>query len=245
MATTTRAWSRRRSNGRADPPAGRGVPPAPGPQPARGRHDRAAGPRSWPTCWSRAAHGCSRTITPATSRAPRWPASAATWRPGRSSCRASRSRTGPISALPPSAGPEDLIGELVGPPAARGGLVQPPAPGRAARAPGRPAGAEMLAGPRRVRRPAGGDVRGADARGVAPPASDGINLWVEVADEQASAYRLATSGVGVAVGSPFVPTRLARDHIRITAGWSAAMSRRWPTSWPGSAAPPSPQVRGW
>ena len=51
------------------------------------------------------------------------------------------------------------------------------------------------------------------ARGVATTAPDGINLWVEVADEQAAAYRLATSGVGVAVGSPFVPNpRRRHDH---------------------------------
>ena len=63
-------------------------------------------------------------------------------------------------------------------------------------------------------------------RGVGTAGQDGINLWVEVADEQAAAYRLAAGGVGVAVGSPFVPGRPVRDHIRITSGLLPRSPRR-------------------
>ena len=85
-------------------------------------------------------------------------------------------------------------------------------------------------------------------RGVATAGQDGINLWVKVADEQAAAYRLATGGVGVAVGSPFVPGRPVRDHIRITSGsaarWSPTVAALADLVAEG-AAPPAPRARGW
>jgi DNA-binding transcriptional MocR family regulator len=89
-------------------------------------------------------------------------------------------------------------------------------------------------------------VEALEARGVATTGRDGINLWVEVADEQSTAYRLAAKGVGVALGSPFVPGRPARDHIRITTGLVrdggvSALADLVAES----AAPPSPRVRGW
>ena len=82
---------------------------------------------------------------------------------------------------------------------------------------------------------------------MATTGRDGINLWVEVADEQAAAYRLAAGGVGVAVGSPFVPGRpLRHDHIRVTSGLLRTTTS---TAWPGcvaeAAAPPSPRTRAW
>ena len=85
-------------------------------------------------------------------------------------------------------------------------------------------------------------------RGIGTTGHDGINLWVEVADEQAAAYRLATDGVGVAVGSPFVAgrdQRDQRDHIRITSGLVRDGVHRLADLVADSAAPPSPRVRGW
>ncbi len=55
-----------------------------------------------------------------------------------------------------------------------------------------------------------------ETRGVATTGTDGINLWVEVADEQAALVTLAARGIGVAPGSPFVVDDLGADHVRIT-----------------------------
>jgi DNA-binding transcriptional MocR family regulator len=55
-------------------------------------------------------------------------------------------------------------------------------------------------------------------RGVTANAADGINAWVEVADEHSSVVAMATHGIGVAAGSPFTVEPLASDHIRVTAG---------------------------
>ena len=55
-----------------------------------------------------------------------------------------------------------------------------------------------------------------DSRGVATMGNDGINLWVEVADEQTALVTLAARGIGVAPGSPFVVDDLGADHVRIT-----------------------------
>jgi DNA-binding transcriptional MocR family regulator len=88
-------------------------------------------------------------------------------------------------------------------------------------------------------------VEALDARGIATTGSDGINLWVEVADEQSTAQRLAAKGVGVALGSPFVPARPTRDHIRITTGLVRDGASALADLVAESAAPPSPRVRGW
>jgi DNA-binding transcriptional MocR family regulator len=82
-------------------------------------------------------------------------------------------------------------------------------------------------------------------QGVATTGADGINLWVDVADEQAAAHGLASAGVGVAVGSPFVPGRTARNHIRITTGLVRNGVGSLAKLVAASAAPPSPRVRGW
>jgi DNA-binding transcriptional MocR family regulator len=81
--------------------------------------------------------------------------------------------------------------------------------------------------------------------GITTTGSDGINLWVEVADEQSAAFRLAAKGVGVAVGSPFVPGRPQRDHIRITTGLVREDVGALAELVAASAAAPSPRVRGW
>jgi DNA-binding transcriptional MocR family regulator len=82
--------------------------------------------------------------------------------------------------------------------------------------------------------------------GVSTSGRDGINLWVEVADEQAAAYRLAAGGIGVAVGSPFVPGRPNRqDHIRVTSGLLRDDLDRVAALVAEAATPPSPRTRAW
>jgi len=56
------------------------------------------------------------------------------------------------------------------------------------------------------------------ARGVAASADDGINLWMEVADQQMAMLSLAAHGVAVAPGAPFMVSPLPVDHVRITVG---------------------------
>ena len=56
------------------------------------------------------------------------------------------------------------------------------------------------------------------ARGVRAQAADGINLWMEVADEQVALVSLAARGVGAAPGTPFEVAPLGGDHIRVTVG---------------------------
>jgi len=55
-------------------------------------------------------------------------------------------------------------------------------------------------------------------RGVPSTAADGINLWMEVADQQVAMVSLAAHGIAVAPGLPFEVTALGTDHIRITVG---------------------------
>jgi DNA-binding transcriptional MocR family regulator len=55
-------------------------------------------------------------------------------------------------------------------------------------------------------------------RGIGWTGNDGINLWVEVHDEQAALVSLAARGVGAAPGSPFEVTPLVGDHLRVTVG---------------------------
>ena len=127
---------------------------------------------------------------------------------------------GPDLRLAAVGGPDDLLGELVARRLLGAGLVEPPAAGGAARAAGRP---------RHRRDPGRGPrdaTRGAAATSPtrctpaasARPARTGSTCGSRWPTSRPRAYRLATSGVGVAVGSPFVPTRAARDHIRITSG---------------------------
>jgi len=53
--------------------------------------------------------------------------------------------------------------------------------------------------------------------GVAVTGVDGINLWVQVADERSAAVALAARGIGVAPGDPFL-VRPDTDHVRVTVG---------------------------
>ena len=55
-------------------------------------------------------------------------------------------------------------------------------------------------------------------RGVTATADDGINLWMEVPDQQSALVALAAHGVAAAPGTPFCVSPLAADHLRITAG---------------------------
>jgi len=55
-------------------------------------------------------------------------------------------------------------------------------------------------------------------QGAQATADDGINLWLEVADQQAALVSLAANAIAVAPGTPFEVTSLATPHIRVTAG---------------------------
>ncbi len=55
-------------------------------------------------------------------------------------------------------------------------------------------------------------------RGVTASASDGINLWMQVDDQEAAVLSLAAHGIAVAPGAPFQVTPLGADHIRVTVG---------------------------
>ncbi len=83
-----------------------------------------------------------------------------------------------------------------------------------------------------------------DGLGVATTGRDGINLWVEVADERAAAFHLATNGIGVAVGSPFVVGRSARDHVRVTVGLVRDGTEELAKHLALAAAPPAARLRG-
>jgi DNA-binding transcriptional MocR family regulator len=56
-----------------------------------------------------------------------------------------------------------------------------------------------------------------DANGVAVSGTDGINLWMRVADERSATVALAAGGIGVAPGGPFL-VRPDDDHLRVTVG---------------------------
>lgn len=56
------------------------------------------------------------------------------------------------------------------------------------------------------------------ASGVGTTGSDGINLWIEVHDEQDALLTLAASGIGAAPGRPFEVRPAATDHLRATVG---------------------------
>ena len=64
---------------------------------------------------------------------------------------------------------------------------------------------------RRLRR------RRARRRGVAVTGTDGINLWMAVADERSALVTLAAQGIGVAPGEPFL-VRPDATHLRVTVG---------------------------
>ena len=59
---------------------------------------------------------------------------------------------------------------------------------------------------------------GLAGHGVRSSTGDGINSWVEVADERAALVSLAAQGVRVAPGSPFEVTPGGAHHVRVTTG---------------------------
>jgi DNA-binding transcriptional MocR family regulator len=61
-------------------------------------------------------------------------------------------------------------------------------------------------------------VAGLEARGVRSAAGDGINLWVETPDERHTVVALASHGIAVAPGSPFLSRPEAVEHMRVTVG---------------------------
>ena len=56
------------------------------------------------------------------------------------------------------------------------------------------------------------------ARGVETRGSQGINVWVPVADETAAVAQLASQGIGVSAGAPFAVLPGMPGHIRVTVG---------------------------
>lgn len=54
--------------------------------------------------------------------------------------------------------------------------------------------------------------------GVQIGGTDGINIWVPVADEAAALVRLASQGIGVAPGAPFAVLPEPAGHLRATVG---------------------------
>ena len=56
-----------------------------------------------------------------------------------------------------------------------------------------------------------------ETNGVAVSGTDGINLWMRVADERSATVALAAAGIGVAPGGPFL-VRPDDDHLRVTVG---------------------------
>lgn len=59
---------------------------------------------------------------------------------------------------------------------------------------------------------------GLAGRGVASTPGDGINAWVEVADERSALVALAAQGIKVAPGTPFMLDPAGRDYVRVTTG---------------------------
>ncbi len=55
------------------------------------------------------------------------------------------------------------------------------------------------------------------AHGVTLPPSDGINTWVEVADERSAIVQLAAAGIRVAAGTPFEAS-ISGNFVRVTVG---------------------------
>lgn len=61
-------------------------------------------------------------------------------------------------------------------------------------------------------------VAGLEERGVRSTVGDGINLWLETPDERHTVVALASHGIAVAPGSPFLSRPEAIEHVRVTVG---------------------------
>ena len=59
---------------------------------------------------------------------------------------------------------------------------------------------------------------GLAGQGITSTMGDGINAWVEVADERSALINLAASGVRVAPGAPFEVVATRGHHVRVTTG---------------------------
>jgi DNA-binding transcriptional MocR family regulator len=153
---------------------------------------------------------------------------------------------GPDLRLAAVGGPDDLVGELVARRLLGAGWSSRLLQGVLLDLLADPATADTLAAARTAYARRRASLTDALAeRAIGTTGQDGINLWVEVADEQAAAFRLAAHGIGVAVGSPFVPGRPNRDHIRITSGLVRGDVAGLADLVAESALPPSPRARGW
>jgi DNA-binding transcriptional MocR family regulator len=64
-----------------------------------------------------------------------------------------------------------------------------------------------------------------ESRNITVTGSDGINLWMAVADERSALVTLAAQGIGAAPGEPFQVRRDA-PHLRVTVGLIAADHER-------------------
>ena len=219
---------------RAQNPAGVSIDRRPG----RGAGRPAARrPASW---WS-------RTTTPATSPAPDWSASAATCPAARCTSRSFSKSHGPDLRLAAVGGAGEVVAGAGRPAPARPGLVEPPAAGACwsscstTRPPSTswPTARTTYA----ERREHAGRPR---STGAAWPSTgtDGINLWVEVRDEQSALLTLARPGIGVAPGAPFLVSGAADagDHLRLTSGLVRGEVRD--AGRPGGRRPPPAPRRG-
>jgi DNA-binding transcriptional MocR family regulator len=57
-----------------------------------------------------------------------------------------------------------------------------------------------------------------DRHGVRVGGTEGMNIWVPVADETAAVVRLASQGIGVSAGSPYAVLPEPVSHVRVTVG---------------------------
>lgn len=57
--------------------------------------------------------------------------------------------------------------------------------------------------------------------GVVTGGRDGLNLWLPVRDETAAVLFLASRGIGVATGGPFMSRTTEVPHLRVTVGMVA------------------------
>jgi DNA-binding transcriptional MocR family regulator len=73
-----------------------------------------------------------------------------------------------------------------------------------------------------------------ESRGVTVTGSDGINLWMAVADERSALVTLAAQGIGAAPGEPF-QVRSDAPHLRVTVGLIEADHARVATQLAGAA----------
>ncbi|CAB4873628.1 unannotated protein [freshwater metagenome] len=88
---------------------------------------------------------------------------------------------------------------------------------------------------------------GLAGQGVTSSMGDGINAWVEVADERSALVTLAALGVRVAPGTPFEVAPTRSHHVRVTSGLlreDDAAHLRLVISALTSAAKAGPTLRG-